>query len=75
MSGTLLKAQVHVVTGESACIRHTVESCRMANLEVMDIVVKPLASAEAVLSAEDKQRGVEDDTKYDIPTFLRKNLD
>ena len=58
MSGSRLKAQVHIVTGESACIRHTIESCRMANLEVTEIVLKPFASAEAVLSAEDKQRGV-----------------
>ncbi len=58
VSGSLLKAQVHVVTGESASIRHTLESCCSANLEVTGMVLKQLASSEAVLSADDKQRGV-----------------
>ncbi len=58
MSGSRLKVQVHVVTGESAFILHTIESCRRANLEVTEIVLKQLASSEAVLSAEEKKRGV-----------------
>jgi cell division protein FtsA len=49
---------VHIVTGAVASAQNIVKSCNKANVNVADIVLEPLASSEAVLSADEKELGV-----------------
>ncbi|MCK9172581.1 cell division protein FtsA [Desulfuromonas thiophila] len=58
MSGVRLEAKVHIVTGAVASAQNIVKSCNKANVSVADIVLEPLASAEAVLSSDEKELGV-----------------
>lgn len=58
MSGVRLEAKVHIVTGAVASAQNIIKSCNKANVNVADIVLEPLASSEAVLSADEKELGV-----------------
>jgi cell division protein FtsA len=58
MSGVRLEVEVHVVTGAVTSIQNVVRSVNRAGLRVEDIVLEPLASAEAVLSPDEKELGV-----------------
>src|SRR5574341_855666 len=55
MSGVRLEARVHIVTGAVASAQNIVKSCNRADLNVADIVLEPLASAEAVLTDEERE--------------------
>jgi len=48
----------HIVTGAVTLVQNVVRSVNRAGLEVQDIVVEPLASAEGVLFPEEKELGV-----------------
>jgi cell division protein FtsA len=58
MFGVRLEAEVHIITGAVTSAQNLVKSCNRAGLEVADIVLEPLASAEAVLTPEEKELGV-----------------
>ncbi len=58
MSGVRLEAKVHIVTGSVSSAQNIVKSANRVGLTVADIVLEPIASAEAVLSAEEKELGV-----------------
>ena len=58
MSGVRLEVEVHLVTGATTSVRNVVRSVNRAGLQVQDIVLEPLASAEAVLSEEEKELGI-----------------
>ncbi len=58
MHGVRLEAQVHLITGGVSSVQNLVSCCEMAGIGVRDIVLEPLASAEAVLSAEERSMGV-----------------
>jgi cell division protein FtsA len=58
MSGVRLEAKVHIVTSAITSAQNIVKCCNRAGLNVGDIVLTPLASAEAVLSAEERELGV-----------------
>ncbi len=58
MSGMRLTAHVHIVTAAVASAQNIIKCCNRAGLHVIDIVLEPLASAEAALSADEKQLGV-----------------
>lgn len=58
MSGVRLEAKVHIVTGAVTSAQNIVKSCNKAGLDVLDIVLEPLAAATAVLSEEEKDLGV-----------------
>ncbi len=58
MSGFRLEVETHIVTGEVMAIQNLIKSVRKSGIEIDDLVLQPLASGEAVLSAEDKDRGV-----------------
>lgn len=53
-----LEAMVHIVTGSVTSVQNLVKCCEMAKVRVADIVLEPLASADAVLTAEERERGV-----------------
>src|SRR5512134_2162080 len=58
MSGVRLEARVHIVTGAVTSAQNIVKCCNKAGLEVADIILEPLASAEAVLTEDEKELGV-----------------
>jgi cell division protein FtsA len=58
MSGTRLGASVHVVTGAANAIRDLVKCAHNVNLDVAEVILQPLASAEAVLTEDEKKLGV-----------------
>src|SRR5713101_3035734 len=58
MFGVRLEVEVHLVTGATTSVRNVVRSVNRAGLQVQDLVLEPLASAEAVISAEEKELGI-----------------
>src|SRR5207253_490310 len=58
MSGVRLEVEVHIVTGTVTSVQNVVRSVNRAGLAVQDIVLEPLASAEAVLFDDEKELGV-----------------
>jgi cell division protein FtsA len=58
LSGMRLTAHVHIVTAAVASAQNVIKCCNRAGLHVIDIVLEPLASAEAALTADEKQLGV-----------------
>src|SRR6266542_1722288 len=58
MAGFRLEVETHIVTGEVMAIQNLIKSVQKAGVEIDDLVLQPLASGEAVLTADDKDRGV-----------------
>jgi cell division protein FtsA len=58
MSGVRLEAEVHIITGAVTSAQNIIKSVNRAGLEVIDIILQPLASSEAVLTPEEKDLGV-----------------
>ncbi len=58
MSGICLEANFHIITGQLAAARNIEKCVTKAGLEIEDLILEPLASSEAVLSAEEKEAGV-----------------
>ncbi len=58
MSGYRLEVETHIVTAEAMAVQNLIRSVERAGVVIDDLVLQPLASAEAVLSPEDKDRGV-----------------
>lgn len=58
MSGVRFEAKVHIVTGAVSSAQNIVKCCNRAGLDVADIILEPLASAEAVLTEDEKELGV-----------------
>lgn len=58
MSGTCLEANFHVITGQIAAAKNIEKCATKAGLEISEMILEPLVSAEAVLSKEEKEAGV-----------------
>jgi cell division protein FtsA len=58
MAGVRLEANFHIITGQIAAAKNIYKCVHKAGLEVEDLILEPLASSEAVLSAEEKEAGV-----------------
>jgi cell division protein FtsA len=58
MSGVRLEAQIHIVTAAVTSAQNIVKCANKAGLNVMDIVLEPLASAEASLQDDERDLGV-----------------
>jgi len=58
ISGSRLEVDVHIVTGAVTSAQNLVKCVNRAGLDVIDIVLQPLASSEAVLSDEEKELGI-----------------
>lgn len=58
MHGVRLEAQVHIITGGITSVQNLVRCCESAGVKVRDIVLEPIASAEAVLSNDERELGV-----------------
>lgn len=58
MYGGRLESSFHVVVGQAASIRNLGRCIKSAGLELSGLTLEPLASADAVLSQEEKEAGV-----------------
>jgi cell division protein FtsA len=58
MAGVRLESNVHIVTGAVTSVQNLLKCCEKAGLDVIDIVFEPLASAEAILTDDEKELGV-----------------
>ena len=58
MSGARLEVDVHIITGAVTSAQNIIKSVNRVGLDVVDIVLQPLASSEAVLSQEERELGV-----------------
>ena len=58
MYGGRLESSFHVVVGQAASIRNLGRCVKSAGLELSGLTLEPLASADAVLSQEEKEAGV-----------------
>lgn len=58
MAGTRLEANFHIITGQVAAAKNIYKCIHKAGLEMADLTLEPLASADAVLSDEEKEAGV-----------------
>ncbi len=58
MYGTRLEVEAHIVTGTSTFLANLAKCVHRAGLEVEEMVLEPLASAEAVLSPAERELGV-----------------
>ncbi|NUN04244.1 MAG: cell division protein FtsA [Bdellovibrio sp.] len=58
MSGIRLEANVHIVTGSQSAVNNTVKCVEKAGLKVAGLVLAPLASANAVISNDERNLGV-----------------
>ena len=58
MNGVRLEARVHIVTGAVTSAQNIVKCAQRCGLNVADIVLEQIASAEAVLHEDEKELGV-----------------
>ncbi len=58
MMGVRLEANFHIITGQINAAKHISLCVDKSGLAIQDIILEPIASAEAVLSDEEKEAGV-----------------
>ncbi len=58
MSGVRLQVRVNLVTAATSCVQNVIRCVERCGLSVADVVLEPLASADAVLSEDEKEIGV-----------------
>jgi len=57
MSGVRLESTVHMVTASAPSVQNLTKACEQAGLQVLDMVFGPLATAEAVLTRDEREEG------------------
>jgi cell division protein FtsA len=58
MSGAELETEVHVIMASTSSVQNLVKVIKSLGISIEDLVLEPLASAEAVLAEEEKLAGV-----------------
>ena len=58
MSGIRMEANFHIISGQVTAARNINKCVHRAGLDVTELILEPLASADAVLSPEEKEAGV-----------------
>lgn len=58
MHGVRLEVQAHLIMGAIASVQNLIKCCQMAGVTVSDIILEQLASADAVLSPDEREIGV-----------------
>ena len=58
MIGSSLEANFHIIIGQTAAAKNIYTCVRKAGLEVVELIIEPMASAEAVLNEDEKEAGV-----------------
>jgi cell division protein FtsA len=57
MSGQRLEAETHIITGAVGSLQNLIKAVRATGLEIDEMVLQPLASAEAVMTQEERELG------------------
>ena len=57
-AGIRLEGNFHIITGQVSAVKNIFKCVNRAGLETVDLHLEPLASADAVLSEEEKEAGV-----------------
>ncbi len=58
MSGVRLEVRVHIITGAVTAAQNIEKSINRAGLDMAEMILQPIASAEAILTPEEKELGV-----------------
>ncbi|MDD2529753.1 MAG: cell division protein FtsA [Bacteroidales bacterium] len=58
MPGSCLEGNFNIITGNVNNIENIIRSVEMANCKVRNLILEPIASAEAVVNASEKEAGV-----------------
>lgn len=58
MSGQRLEVESHIVTGQAGFLQNVVQCIERAGLEVDSLVLEPIATSEAVATADERELGV-----------------
>lgn len=58
MLGHTLEANFHIIIGQTAAAKNILKCIKKAELDMVGLILEPIASAEAVLSDEEKEAGV-----------------
>jgi cell division protein FtsA len=58
MLGNSLEANFHIIIGQTTAAKNIYKCVKKAGLEVVELLLEPIASASAVLSEEEKEAGV-----------------
>ncbi|HEX4068849.1 MAG TPA: cell division protein FtsA [Candidatus Babeliales bacterium] len=58
MYGVRLEVQAHIIMGSVSSVQNLVNCCQTAGVNVNDIILEQLASADAVLSDDERELGV-----------------
>ncbi|MBU1578670.1 MAG: cell division protein FtsA [Bacteroidetes bacterium] len=58
MLGSKLEANFHVIIGQTAAAKNVLKCVTRAGLEMVDLILEPIASAQAVLGDDEKEAGV-----------------
>lgn len=57
-AGIRLEGNFHIITGQVSAVKNIFKCVNRAGMEIVDLHLEPLASADAVLSDEEKEAGV-----------------
>lgn len=58
MIGQKIEANFHIVIGKTASAKHIEKCVERAGLKVIDLILEPIASSEAVLTDDEREAGV-----------------
>ena len=58
MNGVRMEVKAHVLTASLTSVQNIVKCCNRAGLEVVEVVLEPLASSQAVLHQDERDLGV-----------------
>ncbi len=58
MSGVRLEANFHIITGQISASNNITRCVERVGLKIADVTLEPIASAEAILSEEEREAGV-----------------
>lgn len=58
MHGIRLEVQAHIIMGGISSVQNLIKCCQAAGVAVQDVILEQLASADAVLSEDERQLGV-----------------
>lgn len=58
MNGVRLEGKIHIITASTSSTQNLVKCANRAGINVSELVLEPIASAEAVLSDDEKELGV-----------------
>ncbi|MBN2266944.1 MAG: cell division protein FtsA [Candidatus Babeliaceae bacterium] len=58
MHGIRLEARVNLITGNITQVKNLIQCCEASDVKVHDVVLEPIASADAVLSEDERDLGV-----------------